>query len=149
MADNNKDKTNGNGVLQTVEPEPPTNTIVKPNQQTESKTEATQGLGDGAAEESLRQILGIINESTGVITGIITDTTNSAISTIASAQYQAEQEIELAALEAMEKLKQVTHESTKSSHKLLQGKLAAMKLTRDSLLAKVNPVSSSNGNGKH
>lgn len=145
MADNKENKTNGNGGIATTEGEGKTEVLVRGSQQHENKPESTQGLGDGAAEESLRQFLSIIDESTGIITGIISDTTNSAISTIASAQHQAEQEIELAALEAMEKLEQTAHESTKSSHKLLQSKLAAMKLTRDSLLARVKPVSSSNG----
>lgn len=151
MADNKEnkvitEKTKDNGGVATAEAEVKPEALAKFSQ-SESKTEVIQGLGEGAAEESLRQILEIINESTGVITGIISDTTNNAITSIASAQNAAEQSIELAAMEAMEKLEQVTHESTKSSHKLLQSKLAAMKLTRDSLLAKVNPVS--NGNGKH
>lgn len=143
------DKNNGNGSVATAEAEIKADTLTKVMHQPESKVEGTQGLGDGAAEETLKQILEIINESSSVITGIITDTTNNCIATIEAAQKQAEQDIELAATKSINELERVTHETTKKSNTLLQAKLAGLKLTRDSLLAKVNPTNSSNGNGKH
>lgn len=153
MADN-KDKSSGNTAIAEPTPEVKADALAKPVQQPEVKAEAnlTAGLGDGATEATVAELLSIINESTEVVTTVIEQQTESAIATISQAQAEAEELIEIHFSEAMGKLEATANNCVKRGNEQLRAKLQSARLTLDGLKAKasMNGVANKNGglNGK-
>ncbi len=154
MADNKDKSNNSSTVIAEATSEIKPDAITKPVQQPEVKVEPslTAGLGDGATEATVMELLSIINESTEVVTAVIEQQTDNAIATIAQAQAEAEELIEMHFGEAMGKLEQTANNCVKRGNEQLRAKLQTARLTLDNLKAKASIPSgknaSSNGNGK-
>lgn len=150
---NDKDKTNGNvttveqpEALAKVEPKAPT-------PQPEVKVDTAElGLGNGATEATVQEILAIIGESTEAVTSIIESEKVNAIAMINAAQMQAQEEIEFHFLGTMEELETKANECVQAGHATLRDKLKTAKLTLASLKSRAGmsaTANTTNGNGKH